>query len=619
MSTNDSGTPSNTRRPLLFSIFISLVLILMFNGVIVPMMAQRTVREISYTEFLSSLDQGEISKVSFEPTRIVITRKDDPNGVLLTTGRLDDPTLLPRLEEAGVDISSAIPRENSPIMNFLLGWILPFGILFLFGYLLNRSMAKRMGSGVMSFGKNTSKIYAETTTGKNFQDVAGQDEAKESLTEIVDFLNHPDKYLEIGAKLPKGALLVGPPGTGKTLLARAVAGEAKVPFFSLSGSDFVELFVGMGASRVRDLFKQAEEKAPCIVFIDEIDAIGKSRDNAYGVGGNDEREQTLNQLLSEMDGFDPSKGVVILAATNRPDVLDKALLRPGRFDRRIPVERPDLAGREAVLKVHARDVRMSAQVDLSAVARATPGAVGADLANIINEAALLAVRAGRRVVEQADLSEAVETTLAGQEKKGKVLSPREKRIVAYHETGHALVSACLPHAEKVHKVTIVPRTMGSLGYTMQVPEEDKSLHSKEEALAQITTLLAGRSAEEIVFQSITTGAANDIERATQLARAMVTQYGMSDTFDMVALETVSNPYLGAAPLRNHSETTAARVDEEVSSLIRVCHERAREILQTHRDGLDAITAVLLEKESLDSEEFAALCDRYVTKAPKADD
>ncbi|MDR1156888.1 MAG: ATP-dependent zinc metalloprotease FtsH [Oscillospiraceae bacterium] len=606
------------RRPLLFSILISLVLIFMFNGIIVPMMAQRTVREITYTEFLSLLEQGKVSKVNFEATRLVIVQKDDPNGVFLTTGRLDDPNLLPRLEEAGADVSSVIPKENSPLMSFLLGWILPFGVLFLFGYLLNRSMAKRMGSGVMSFGKNTSKIYAETTTGKTFQDVAGQDEAKESLTEIVDFLNHPDKYLEIGAKLPKGALLVGPPGTGKTLLARAVAGEAKVPFFSLSGSDFVELFVGMGASRVRDLFKQAEEKAPCIVFIDEIDAIGKSREGAYGVGGNDEREQTLNQLLSEMDGFDPSKGVVILAATNRPDVLDKALLRPGRFDRRIPVERPDLAGREAVLKVHARDVRMSAQVDLSAIARATPGAVGADLANIINEAALLAVRAGRRVVEQPDLAEAVETTLAGQEKKGKVLSPHEKRIVAYHETGHALVSACLPHAEKVHKVTIVPRTMGSLGYTMQVPEEDKSLHSKEEALAQITTLLAGRSAEEIVFQSITTGAANDIERATQLARAMVTQYGMSDTFDMVALESVTNPYLGTTPLRNHSETTAARVDEEVGRLIRACHEQAREILRTHRDGLDAITAVLLEKESLDSEEFAALCDQYVTKQLAAD-
>ncbi|MDR2670227.1 MAG: ATP-dependent zinc metalloprotease FtsH [Oscillospiraceae bacterium] len=601
------------RRPLLFSILISIVLLFMFNGIIVPMMAQRTVREITYTEFLSLLEQGKISKVNFETTRLVISQKDDPDGVFLTTGRLEDPNLLPRLEEAGVDVSSAIPKENSPLMSFLLGWILPFGVLFLFGYLLNRSMAKRMGSGVMSFGKNTSKIYAETTTGKTFQDVAGQDEAKESLTEIVDFLNHPDKYLEIGAKLPKGALLVGPPGTGKTLLARAVAGEAKVPFFSLSGSDFVELFVGMGASRVRDLFKQAEEKAPCIVFIDEIDAIGKSREGAYGVGGNDEREQTLNQLLSEMDGFDPSKGVVILAATNRPDVLDKALLRPGRFDRRIPVERPDLAGREAVLKVHARDVRMSAHVDLFAIARATPGAVGADLANIINEAALLAVRAGRRVVEQPDLAEAVETTLAGQEKKGKVLSPHEKRIVAYHETGHALVSACLPHAEKVHKVTIVPRTMGSLGYTMQVPEEDKSLHSKEEALAQITTLLAGRSAEEIVFQSITTGAANDIERATQLARAMVTQYGMSDTFDMVALETVTNPYLGGTPLRNHSETTAARVDEEVGRLIRTCHEQAREILHAHRDGLDAITAVLLEKESLDSEEFAALCDQYVTK------
>jgi cell division protease FtsH len=613
MNTNDSGAPNNMRRPLLFSILISIVLLFMFNGIIVPMMAQRTVREITYTEFLSLLEQGKISKVNFETTRLVISQKDDPDGVFLTTGRLEDPNLLPRLEEAGVDVSSAIPKENSPLMSFLLGWILPFGVLFLFGYLLNRSMAKRMGSGVMSFGKNTSKIYAETTTGKTFQDVAGQDEAKESLTEIVDFLNHPDKYLEIGAKLPKGALLVGPPGTGKTLLARAVAGEAKVPFFSLSGSDFVELFVGMGASRVRDLFKQAEEKAPCIVFIDEIDAIGKSREGAYGVGGNDEREQTLNQLLSEMDGFDPSKGVVILAATNRPDVLDKALLRPGRFDRRIPVERPDLAGREAVLKVHARDVRMSAHVDLFAIARATPGAVGADLANIINEAALLAVRAGRRVVEQPDLAEAVETTLAGQEKKGKVLSPHEKRIVAYHETGHALVSACLPHAEKVHKVTIVPRTMGSLGYTMQVPEEDKSLHSKEEALAQITTLLAGRSAEEIVFQSITTGAANDIERATQLARAMVTQYGMSDTFDMVALETVTNPYLGGTPLRNHSETTAARVDEEVGRLIRTCHEQAREILHAHRDGLDAITAVLLEKESLDSEEFAALCDQYVTK------
>lgn len=607
---NESGDKKNNgpKMSMLIPIVLFLMVLFLFNT-FSSLFSQGGLEEISYTRFVELMDKGDLKSVRLSSNRILITTKAIPDNPTMFTGYVDDPKLVEKIEAAQVELQSDIPQVLSPFMEFMLSTVFLIAIFML----LMRVMSKRMG-GVMNLGKNNSKIYAETSTGKTFADVAGQNEAKDSLTEIVDFLNHPEKYTAIGAKLPKGALLVGPPGTGKTLLARAVAGEAKVPFFSLSGSSFVEMFVGMGASRVRDLFKQAEQKAPCIIFIDEIDAIGKSRDSAYGLGGNDEREQTLNQLLSEMDGFDPSKGVVILAATNRPDVLDKALLRPGRFDRRIPVERPDLAGRLAVLQVHAKDVRMSAAVDLNSIAKSTPGAVGADLANIINESALCAVRAGRMVVEQQDLEEAVATMLAGQEKKGKLLSPREKKIVAYHETGHAIVSALLPDAEKVHKVTIVPRTLGSLGYTMQVPEEDKSLHSKKETLAQITTLLGGRAAEEVVFDSITTGASSDIERATQLTRSMVTQYGMSDTFDMVALETVQNPYLSGTMIRNHSEATAAMVDKEVGDIIREHHKMARDMLTTYRVGLDTIAGILMEKETLDADEFAALFAEHVKGA-----
>ena len=611
MNESNNGPNRNPRRSFLTPIILLAALVFLFQ-VLIPMLSASQQQEITYDEFLVMLEDGKIKSVNFTDNCLAVTTKEDKQ---LVVGYVGDEKLVERIEATDAKLAGIIPQNMSPLLESLLMMLLTVGLLFGVFFVLNRVMSKRMGGGggggFMSFGKSNSKIYAENETGQTFTDVAGQDEAKDSLREIVDFLNRPQKYLAIGAKLPKGALLVGPPGTGKTLLARAVAGEAKVPFFSLTGSAFVELFVGMGASRVRDLFKQAEQKAPCIVFIDEIDAIGKSRDGIQGLGGNDEREQTLNQLLSEMDGFDPSKGVVILAATNRPDVLDKALLRPGRFDRRIPVERPDLVGRVAVLEVHAKDVRMSAGVNLSAIAKATPGAVGADLANIINEAALNAVRAGRQVVEQADLEEAVETTLAGQEKKGKLLTPKEKKIVAYHETGHALAAACLPDAEKVHKVTIVPRTMGSLGYTMQVPEEEKSLHSKDETLAAIITFLAGRAAEEVAFNTVTTGASSDIERATQLARAMVTQYGMSDEFGMVQLESLQNPYLGGTPLRNHSEATAARVDDEVGRIIRDCHDKAAEILLRHRDGLDAIAAVLMEKESLDADEFEALFKQHV--------
>jgi cell division protease FtsH len=480
----------------------------------------------------------------------------------------------------------------------------------LIGRIIFGSVEKRMGSGVMSFGKNNAKIYGENETGVTFNDVAGQDEAKESLVEIVDFLHNPDKYVEIGAKLPKGALLVGPPGTGKTLLAKAVAGEAKVAFFSLSGSSFVEMFVGMGAARVRDLFKQAEEKAPCIVFIDEIDAIGKSRDGAISGGGNDEREQTLNQLLAEMDGFDSSKGVVILAATNRPEVLDKALLRPGRFDRRVIVDTPDLKGREAILKVHSKEVKMSDDVNLHAIAKSTPGAVGADLANIVNEAALIAVKNGRKAVIQHDLEEAVEVIIAGKEKKDRIMSDKEKRIVAFHEVGHALVAALLKHTDPVHKITIIPRTMGALGYTMQLPEEEKYLVSKEEMIDQITVMLGGRAAEEVEFNSISTGASNDIEKATQTARNMVTIYGMTDRFDMMALESVSSRYLDGRPIRNCSDNTAALADEETLKIIKEAHDKAIKILEENKELLTAISERLIDKETLMGEEFMDMINNF---------
>lgn len=567
---------------------------------------EMTYQGITYNQFEDMLAKKQVKSVVISRDEIQITPTDDSpdKGKILHTVNLNalglENNLAQQLKDSGIVYNGNLPK-SSPILEFFLFWIAPLLLFVLLGRILFGKMDKRMGGGVMSFGKNNAKLYAEDQTGKTFDDVAGQEEAKESLQEIVDFLHNTQKYTEIGAKLPKGALLVGPPGTGKTLLAKAVAGEAKVPFFSMSGSDFVEMFVGMGAARVRDLFKQAEEKAPCIVFIDEIDAIGKSRDGA--IQGNDEREQTLNQLLTEMDGFDSSKGVVILAATNRPEVLDKALLRPGRFDRRVIVDRPDLIGREEILKVHVKDVKLGPDVSLEDIAKSTPGAVGADLANIVNEAALRAVKHGRREVIQEDLEDAVEVIIAGKEKKDRILSPQEKKIVAYHEVGHALVAALLNEADPVHKITIVPRTMGALGYTMQLPEEEKYLVSKEEMLEQISVMLGGRAAEEVEFQRITTGASNDIERATQSARNMVTIYGMSDKFDMMALESMSSRYLDGRGVRNCSEQTSTVVDEEILTIIRTAHKQAKEILTNNKDLLDEISSVLLEKETIMGDEF----------------
>ena len=582
---------------------IAFGILLTFNMVKDEMLYEK----VDYSTFMQMLDKKEVKSVNFSGNQIEITPSDSSNlkgKILYTTNPavagITQPELIKDLTVAGVEFNVTKP-ENYQLLGLLMSWVFPLILIFFVGRMMFSKMNNKMGGGVMSFGKNNAKLYAENETGITFKDVAGQDEAKESLVEIVDFLHDTSKYVEIGAKLPKGALLVGPPGTGKTLLAKAVAGEAKVPFFSMSGSDFVEMFVGMGAARVRDLFKQAEEKAPCIVFIDEIDAIGKSRDGA--IQGNDEREQTLNQLLTEMDGFDSSKGVVILAATNRPEVLDKALLRPGRFDRRIIVDRPDLIGREEILKVHSRDVKLSDDVSLEEIAKSTPGAVGADLANIVNEAALRAVKHGRKFVIQEDLDEAVEVIIAGQEKRDRILSPKEKKIVAYHEVGHALVAALLNNTDPVHKITIVPRTMGALGYTMQLPEEEKYLVSKEEMIDQISVMLGGRAAEEVVFNSITTGASNDIERATQSARNMITIYGMSERFDMMALEAMSNRYLDGRPVRNCSETTAAIADEEVLQVIKRAHEKSIKILIENRELLDEITGVLLDKETIMGDEF----------------
>lgn len=559
-------------------------------------------QQISYSEFLDLVQQKQIKEVNFQRDKIVITPEKDSSyaGKELYTGNVKDPEIIKTLREANIKFNADVPN-NDPLLSILLYWIGPLFIFMLLGRLIFGRLDKKMGGGVMSFGKNVGKLYAESKTGKTFKDVAGQEEAKESLVEIVDFLHNPQRYSDIGAKLPKGALLVGPPGTGKTLLAKAVAGEAKVPFFSMSGSSFVEMFVGMGAARVRDLFRQAEEKAPCIIFIDEIDAIGKSRDGQ--LQSNDEREQTLNQLLAEMDGFDSSKGVVILAATNRPEVLDKALLRPGRFDRRVIVDRPDLAGREAILKVHAKEVKLSDDVDLNSLAKSTPGAVGADLANIVNEAALSAVKHKRKVVIQEDLEEAVEVIIAGKEKKDRIMSSKEKRIVAFHEVGHALTAALLKNADPVHKITIVPRTMGALGYTLQLPEEDKYLVSKEEMIDQIIVMLGGRAAEEVEFKSISTGASNDIERATQSARSMITIYGMSDKFDMMALESVRNKYLDGRAVMNCSAETATIIDDETLSIIKTCHENAIKLLADNKDLLIEISQKLIEKETLLGEEF----------------
>ena len=590
------------KKPLLYYIALVSLIILLLNAFVFPLFSGHRVTEVGYSTFLNMVDEGKVKEVVLNDNYILFTAETE-NGRTLTfqTGVFPDDGLRERLENAGVSFSSYIESEGSPFISFLIAWILPILMFSLLGRLLFSALNKR-GGNAMSFGSSNAKIYAEKETGVTFKDVQGEDEAKEALEEIVTYLHDNKKYAEIGAKLPKGALLVGPPGTGKTLLAKAVAGEAKVPFFSISGSEFVEMFVGMGSSKVRDLFKQASEKAPCIVFIDEIDTIGKKRDG-NGMGGNDEREQTLNQLLTEMDGFDANKGVVILAATNRPETLDPALLRPGRFDRRIPVNLPDLQGRVAILKVHAKDVKMEDNVDFNAIARATSGASGAELANIINEAALRAVRQGREKVTQEDLEESVETVIAGYKRKNAVLSEEEKKIVAFHEIGHALVAAKQTNSAPVTKITIVPRTSGSLGYTMQVEEGEKNLMSKEDILTQISTLTGGREAEKLIFGKITTGASNDIERATKLARSMITQYGMSDQFGMVALETVTNQYLGGDTSLVCSPATSEAIDKEVVKIIKEAEEKAYKILQDNKDKLNELSAFLLEKETITGEEF----------------
>ena len=598
----------NNKKPrsLFYYYGLALLIILVINTVIMPTFVNPKVKDVSYNSFIKMVDEGKVSKVEITDKRLAAVDKDNEKEIYVT-GRVEDPELANRLMKSKVEFTQVVPREQSPIVTFFTNWIMPILIFFALGQLFMYFMSKRMGGNAMTFGKSNAKVYVEATTGKSFADVAGQDEAKEALMELVDFLHNPGKYKEIGANMPKGALLVGPPGTGKTLLARAVAGEAKVPFFSISGSEFVEMFVGMGAARVRDLFKQAQEKAPCIVFIDEIDAIGKRRDNGQ-FGGNDEREQTLNQLLSEMDGFDGSKGVVILAATNRPESLDKALLRPGRFDRRVPVERPDLQGREAILRVHARAVKMADNIDYGTLARATAGASGAELANIINEGALRAVRMQRHIVEQEDLEESIETVIAGYQRKGAVISAEEKKVIAYHEIGHALVAAMQKHSAPVHKITIIPRTSGALGYTMQVSDNDSVLMTKEELFNKIVTMTGGRSAEEVVFGSITSGASNDIEQATKLARAMITRYGMSDEFDMVAMETVNNRYLGGDTSLTCSAATQQQIDKKVVELVRKQHEKAIALLKAHMDKLDALASYLYEKETITGDEFMKILE-----------
>lgn len=604
---NDSKKP---QKSWLYYYLIVLVVTMMLNVLVFPSMMERRVHEVSYDTFLEMVDEGRVDQVARQDDQLTFLGIDEKgNMAAFKTGLWPDDNLTQYLRDAGVTFTKEIPVKASPLMEFFMTWVMPILMFVVIGQILSRTMMKKMGGGnAMTFGKSNAKIYAETETGKTFADVAGQEEAKEALKEIVDFLHNPQKYADIGASLPKGALLVGPPGTGKTLLAKAVAGEAHVPFFSISGSEFVEMFVGMGAAKVRDLFKQANEKAPCIVFIDEIDTIGKKRDGS-GFSGNDEREQTLNQLLTEMDGFDGQKGVVILAATNRPESLDKALLRPGRFDRRVPVELPDLNGRIAILKVHAKKVKLSDNVDFHAIGRATSGASGAELANIVNEAALRAVRQGRKVVSQADLEESVEVVIAGYQRKDAAVSEHEKRIVAYHEVGHALVAACQSNSAPVHKITIVPRTSGALGYTMQVEAGERFLMSKEEALNKIATFTGGRAAEEFMFGSITTGAANDIEQATKIARAMVTRYGMSDQFGMVALETVNNQYLGGDTSMVCSSETARLVDEEVIRIVKEQYAKAMQILKDHAAKLNEISAYLLERETITGEEFMEILER----------
>ena len=601
------------KKPLIFYYLIAMVVLMLLNALVFPAMLATPVTEVGYNDFLTMIDKGQVKEVAMEEDQILFTATDE-NGqtAIYKTGVWPDEGLTERLYASGAKFASAIPTQDSPLLSFLTTWVFPILLFVAIGQIMGRMLTKRMGGNAMQFGKSNAKIYVESQTGKTFADVAGQDEAKEALREIVDFLHNPDKYKIIGASLPKGALLVGPPGTGKTLLAKAVAGEAKVPFFSISGSEFVEMFVGMGAAKVRDLFKQAADKAPCIVFIDEIDTIGKKRDGAAGIGGNDEREQTLNQLLTEMDGFDAAKGVIILAATNRPESLDPALTRPGRFDRRVPVELPDLKGREEILRLHAKKVKLGPDCDFAIVARMTSGASGAELANIINEAALCAVRHQRLAVTQYDLQEAVDTILAGAQKKNQILNDKERSIVAYHEVGHALVAAIQSHSAPVQKITIVPRTSGALGFTMQVEQGDQVLLSKEELLAKIATFTGGRAAEEIVFGSVTTGASNDIEQATKLARAMITRYGMSDDFDMVALETVNNAYLGGDTSLACSAETAANIDKQVVALVRAQHEKARAILRENRGKLDEIAQYLYEKETISGEEFM----RILTAVPQ---
>lgn len=598
--------PNKHEKRVRYYYIAAILIILIINTIITPMFFQTKVNEVSYSNFLQMVDQGKASKVEITNDRIALLCQKDGKEQIYVTGRVNDPELVSRLVKAKVEFSQVIPKEESPIAKFFNNWILPFLIFMIIGQLIMRFLGPRMGGGgMMNFGKSNAKVYLEAQTGVTFKDVAGQEEAKDALKEIVNFLHNPSKYKAIGATMPKGVLLVGPPGTGKTLLARAVAGEAKVPFFSISGSEFIEMFVGMGAARVRDLFKQAQEKAPCIVFIDEIDAIGKKRDNGQ-FGSNDEREQTLNQLLAEMDGFDGSKGVIVLAATNRPEVLDKALLRPGRFDRRIPVELPDLPGREAILKVHSHDVKMSPDVNFHDIALATSGASGAELANIVNEAALRAVRMGRTEVIQEDLEESVEVVIAGQQRKGAVISQEEKKVIAYHEIGHALVAASQTHSAPVRKITIIPRTSGALGYTMQVDTQEKVLLSKEELYNKIVTMTGGRSAEEEIFNLVTTGASNDIEQATKLARAMITRYGMTDEFDMVALETVNNQYLGGDASLACAAETAAKIDDAVFAVVKKAHKEAREIIRSHRPLMDKLAQYLLQKETITGDEFMAI-------------
>ena len=593
------------KKPFIFYYMIALIVIILINSLLVPQIVQRAVKEVDYNTFMQMTYDKQIDEVQVQDNQIVFTAKDDKT--IYKTGLMDDPDRTQRLYDSGAKFSSEIVEEASPVLSFLISWLLPLIIIIGFGQLMYRQMAKKAGGDSMMFGmggmgKSNAKVYVKSSNGIKFTDVAGEDEAKENLTEIVEYLHDPDKYKEIGASMPKGILLVGPPGTGKTMLAKAVAGEANVPFFSMSGSEFVEMFVGMGASKVRDLFKQAKEKAPCIVFIDEIDAIGKKRDGQ--IGGNDEREQTLNQLLTEMDGFEGNNGVIILAATNRPESLDPALLRPGRFDRRVPVELPDLKGREEILKVHARKIKVADNVDFNKIARMASGASGAELANIVNEAALRAVRDGRKFATQADLEESIEVVIAGYQKKNAILTDKEKRIVAYHEIGHALVAAKQTNSAPVQKITIVPRTSGALGYTMQVEEEGNHyLMSKEEMENKIATLTGGRAAEEIAFGSVTTGASNDIEQATKLARGMITRYGMSKDFDMVAMETVTNQYLGGDSSLTCSMETQTAIDREVVELVKKQHEKAGQILMENRAKLDELSQYLYEKETITGEEF----------------